>query len=117
MARRRLSASITRRRRECSITWPPLRPFLTIPFALEEILTGLPTGSQAARAAIDMCLHDLVGRRLGLPLYQLWGLNPARAPETSFTIGLGPIEEVRDRFPQGIDQLFDSSSSSWTATR
>ena len=67
------------------------------PFALEEILTGLPPGSQAARAAIDIALHDLVGRRLGLPLYRLWGLNPARAPETSFTIGLGPVEEVRDR--------------------
>ena len=74
-----------------------LAPIPDDPFALEEILTGLPTGSQAARAAIDIALHDLVGRRLGLPLYQLWGLNPARAPETSFTIGLGPIEEVRDR--------------------
>ena len=74
-----------------------LPPIPDDPFALEEILAGLPPGSQAARAAIDIALHDLVGQRLGLPLYRLWGLNPARAPETSFTIGLGPVEEVRER--------------------
>ena len=74
-----------------------LAPIPDDPLALEEILTGLPPGSQAARAANDIALHDLVGRRLGLPLYRLWGLNPAQAPETSFTIGLGPVEEVRDR--------------------
>jgi len=74
-----------------------LPPVPDDPFALEEILAGLPPGSQAARAAVDIALHDLVGRRLGLPLYRLWGLNPVRAPETSFTIGLGSVEEVRDR--------------------
>ena len=77
------------------------------PFMLEEILAGLPAGSQAAKAAIDIALHDLVGRRLGLPLYRLWGLDPARAPETSFTIGLGPVEEVRDRARRASAQVFD----------
>ncbi len=65
------------------------------PFRLEDILSALPPGSQAARAAVDIALHDLVGRKLGVPLYRLWGLNPARIPPTSFTIGIGPVEEVR----------------------
>ncbi len=65
------------------------------PFLLEDILAGLPRGSQAARAALDIALHDLVGRKLGVPLYRLFGLDPARAPETSFTIGLGTVEEVQ----------------------
>jgi L-Ala-D/L-Glu epimerase len=64
------------------------------PFLLEEVMASLPPGSQAAKAAIDMALHDLQGKMLGVPLYRLWGLNPARAPETSFTLGLGPVAEV-----------------------
>ena len=67
------------------------------PFLLEDLLDALPPGSQAAKAAIDMALHDLQGKALGIPLYRLWGLNPARAPQTSFTLGLGPVAEVRAR--------------------
>jgi L-alanine-DL-glutamate epimerase-like enolase superfamily enzyme len=67
------------------------------PFQIEDILAALPPGSQAARAAIDIALHDLIGQKLGLPLYRLLGLNPERAPETSFTLGLGPVEQVRKR--------------------
>jgi len=65
------------------------------PFLIEEIVAGLPPGSPAARASIDIALHDLLGRKLGQPLYRLWGLNPASAPETSYTIGLGSVEEVQ----------------------
>lgn len=65
------------------------------PFQLEEILAALPPGSQAARAAVDIALHDLVGKKLGIPLYRLFGLNPNSAPPTSFTIGIGAAEEVQ----------------------
>jgi len=71
--------------------WPPTDD----PFQLEENLAALPPGSQAARAALDIALHDLVGQKLGLPLYRLFGLSPERAPQTSFTIGLGTLEEVQ----------------------
>ncbi|HSF83960.1 MAG TPA: dipeptide epimerase [Anaerolineales bacterium] len=60
------------------------------PALLEDILEGLPPGSQAARAGVDMALHDLWARQIGQPLYRLLGLNPAKLPQTSFTI---PIEE------------------------
>ena len=64
------------------------------PGALEDILSGLPTGSAAARAAIDMALHDAFAQRLGQPLYRLFGLNPERMPLTSFTIPIGTPEQM-----------------------
>ena len=51
-------------------------------------------GQRSAEAAVDMALHDLAGRRLGVPVYELLGLDPARTPETSFTIGLDTPEVV-----------------------
>jgi L-alanine-DL-glutamate epimerase-like enolase superfamily enzyme len=61
------------------------------PLLIEDIsvdLNGVMRGNAAARAAIDMALYDLLGQRLGVPIYQLLGLNPARTPLTSFTLGL-----------------------------
>jgi len=51
-------------------------------------------GEAAAEAALDMALHDLAGRRLGAPLYELLGLDPGKTPQTSFTIGLDTPEVV-----------------------
>ena len=45
-------------------------------------------GNYAAKSAIDMALNDRLGKKLGMPLYKLWGLNPLKTPLTSFTIGL-----------------------------
>lgn len=61
------------------------------PALIEDIAADLDRvmrGNAAARAAVDMALYDLMGQRLGAPIYQLFGLNPARTPLTSFTIGL-----------------------------
>ena len=69
------------------------------PMLIEDIsanLSQVMRGNAAARAAVDMALYDLMGQRLGVPLYQLLGLNPARTPLTSFTIGLDtPAEMAR----------------------
>jgi L-Ala-D/L-Glu epimerase / N-acetyl-D-glutamate racemase len=51
-------------------------------------------GQRSAEAAVDMALHDLAGRRLGVPLYELLGLDASRTPQTSFTIGLDTPEVV-----------------------
>src|SRR5206468_8311845 len=51
----------------------------------------------AARAAVSAALHDLVGKRLGQPLWRLWGLDPARAPRSSFTIALDAAERMREK--------------------
>jgi L-alanine-DL-glutamate epimerase-like enolase superfamily enzyme len=67
------------------------------PFALEDTLDALPVGSQAARAAIDIALHDRWGKALGQPLYRLFGLNPNRLPPTSFTIAMDAPEVMAQR--------------------
>jgi len=44
---------------------------------------------------LSSALHDLVGKRLGVPVYRLWGLDPARAPRSTFTIGLDAPDRLR----------------------
>ncbi len=51
----------------------------------------------AARAAIDVALHDWLGKRTGLPLWQLWGLDPARISPTAVTVGISSPEDAVDR--------------------
>jgi L-Ala-D/L-Glu epimerase / N-acetyl-D-glutamate racemase len=46
----------------------------------------------AARAAVSAALHDMAGKRLGVPVYKLWGLDPSASPLTSFTVGIAPDE-------------------------
>ena len=70
------------------------------PFLLEDImayLDDLSDGDSPAKAAVDIALHDLVGQALGVPLYKMWGYNPAKAGPTSFTIGIDTPEVVREK--------------------
>jgi len=67
------------------------------PFALETTLNSLPIGSQAARAAIDLALHDRWGKRLGQPLFRLFGLASDRLPLTSFTIAMDEPDVMAQR--------------------
>jgi L-Ala-D/L-Glu epimerase len=53
------------------------------------------------KSAISAALHDLAGKRLGVPVYKLWGLNPANAPLSSFTIAIAANDdELRRRIEQ-----------------
>ncbi len=68
------------------------------PFELEDAERVWETtmrGNPSARAALSAAMHDLAAKRLGVPLYRLWGLDPARAPRSTFTIGLDTPERVR----------------------
>jgi L-alanine-DL-glutamate epimerase-like enolase superfamily enzyme len=68
------------------------------PFLLEDILRyvdGIEEENRAAKASVDIALHDLLGKLVGQPLYRLWGLNPDHTPLTSFTIGIDSPEVVR----------------------
>lgn len=51
-------------------------------------LRALLDGHASVRAALDVALWDLSGRREGKPVYELVGLDPARTPATSFSIGI-----------------------------
>lgn len=44
--------------------------------------------------ALDMAAHDLYGKKLGKPLYQIWGLDPKKAPASNYTIGIDSIEKM-----------------------
>ncbi|MFN8411375.1 MAG: dipeptide epimerase [Anaerolineales bacterium] len=63
---------------------------------IDSVLTRRPAGSRAARAAIDEALHDWWGKKLGQPLYALFGLNPTTIPLTSFTIGMDEPEVMAE---------------------
>lgn len=70
------------------------------PFLMEDILAyvdSLSEGDSAAKAAIDIALHDLVGKLIGQPWYRIWGYDPAKAPDTTFTIGIDTPEVVREK--------------------
>jgi L-alanine-DL-glutamate epimerase-like enolase superfamily enzyme len=73
------------------------------PLQLEDLIAHLPPGSAAARAALDIALHDAWGKALGQPLYRLFGLNPERIPPTSFTIPLAAPEEMAEAARQAAD--------------
>ncbi len=67
------------------------------PFALERIEAALKLAigrNPAARSAVSAALHDLVGKRLGVPVWKMWGLDPV-APVSSFTIGIDTPEVMR----------------------
>jgi L-alanine-DL-glutamate epimerase-like enolase superfamily enzyme len=76
-----------------------LTPF-SDPFRIEDILDyvdGIAKGNCAAKASVDIALHDLAGKLLGQPWYRIWGLNPGLTPNTSFTIGMDTPEVVRQK--------------------
>ncbi len=78
------------------------------PFRLEDILAyvdSLSEGDSAAKAAIDIALHDLVGKLMGQPWYRIWGLDPAKAPSTTFTIGIDTPEVVREKTLEAVGKF------------
>jgi L-Ala-D/L-Glu epimerase len=67
------------------------------PFDIDGVLAKRPAGSLAARAALDEALHDLWGKKLGQPLYRLFGLNPNHVPLTCLTIGMDEPEIMAEQ--------------------
>jgi L-Ala-D/L-Glu epimerase len=68
------------------------------PMILEDVLAdidAIATGNCAAKAAVDIALHDWVGKKMGHAWHQIYGLNPAKAPVTTFTIGIDKKDVVR----------------------
>lgn len=70
------------------------------PFDLETILAdidALAFHNTAAKAAVDIALHDLVGKMIGQPWYNIWGYDKNKAPNTTFTIGIDKAEVVKEK--------------------
>ncbi|MFM8276792.1 MAG: enolase C-terminal domain-like protein [Cyanobium sp.] len=70
--------------------------------AHEPLLASL---SPPARCAVDLALLDWQGKRLGLPLQRLWGLDSGQANATSVTLGLGAVPQVLERLERWWQQL------------
>jgi L-alanine-DL-glutamate epimerase-like enolase superfamily enzyme len=51
-------------------------------------------GPSPARAALDLALHDRIGKKLNLPLYELLGLPKPAPVSTAFTISISSLEEM-----------------------
>lgn len=70
------------------------------PFLLEDIIAyidQIDIGNYAAKASVDIALHDLVGKMVQQPWHRLWGLTPTHTPNTSFTIGIDTPEVVKQK--------------------
>ncbi len=55
---------------------------------MAELTSRGGTGNPAARAALEIAAHDIIGKRFQRPVHQLFGLDPADAPDTVMSIGL-----------------------------
>ncbi len=70
------------------------------PFRIDEILgyiDSVAPKNSAAKASVDIALHDLLGKIMKQPWYKIWGLSAEKAPCTSFTIGIDKPEVVRQK--------------------
>jgi L-alanine-DL-glutamate epimerase-like enolase superfamily enzyme len=76
--------------------------------AVERRLRETVRGNPAARAAVEVACHDLAAKRLDVPLYRLWGLDPSRAPETSFTVGMAAPDRTREKAAAAVEAGFST---------
>ena len=70
------------------------------PFELEDILANVDSitiNKTAAKASVDIALHDLVGKLIGQPWHAIWGYTASKVPVTTFTIGMASENEVREK--------------------
>ncbi len=94
-------------------TWPDLLGYaarfdaaaLPDDFPLQTALEAIPDGPAPARAALDIALHDAWGKGLGRPLWQLWGLDPARVPLSSFTLSIPETDAALDAAVEEVAHL------------
>lgn len=70
-------------------------PFLTADIL--HYIDGIAPKNTAAKAAVDIALHDLLGKMMNRPWHRIWGFNPVSTPYTSYTIGIDTAEMVRQK--------------------
>jgi L-Ala-D/L-Glu epimerase len=54
--------------------------------------------NRCAMAALDAAVHDLWGKKLGRPTWQIWGLALDRIPCSDYTLGIDTIENMIEIF-------------------
>lgn len=73
-------------------------------YAIEHEIAARVGDNPAAKAAVSIALHDLVAKRLDLPLYRLFGLDPSRTVTSSFTIGLDAVDEMAENARAAVEE-------------
>ena len=76
------------------------------PFELETILADIDAiapGNPAAKASVDIAFHDLIGRLMGQPWYNIWGFKKSATHYTSFTIGIDTEAVVRQKTKEAAE--------------
>lgn len=79
------------------------------PFDIESIMhyvDSIEVNNTAAKASVDIALHDLVGKMLNRPLYQIWNFNKSKTPYTSFTIGIDNAEVIKQKVKEAGEFKF-----------
>ncbi len=78
----------------------------TDPFRMDEILEYVDKsapGNTAAKASVDIALHDLTGKIMNQPWYKIWGFSAEKTPVTSFTIGIDTADVVREKVKEAAE--------------
>lgn len=68
----------------------------------DELRARLPE-ARSVTAALSVAMHDLAAKRRSLPLYRVWGLDPADAPLSSFTIPIGDPSVLAERIARAAE--------------
>lgn len=75
------------------------------PFDLDDILSDIDAiapGNPAAKASVDIALHDLIGKLMNQPWYNIWGYDKEKTPNTTFTIGIDKPDVVRKKTQEAV---------------
>jgi len=70
------------------------------PFDVEGLLRAMDAtgpGNYSAKVALEMALYDWIGKKLEIPLYELWNAPSNTGPQTCFTVGIDKTENLPDR--------------------
>ncbi|MBA3646483.1 MAG: dipeptide epimerase [Gemmatimonadaceae bacterium] len=76
------------------------------PFALEECEARVGetiSANNSAKAAVSAALHDLAGKKLGVPVHRLWGLSADKCPLSSFTIAIAESDVLAERVREAAE--------------
>ncbi len=74
------------------------------PFAIETILQeidNIAPGNTAAKASVDIALHDLVGKLQNKPCWQIFGCDKNKTPYTSYTLGVDEPDVIKEKVTEG----------------
>lgn len=76
------------------------------PFAIQAVSANMDkviAGNYAAKAAVEMAMHDLAGKVAGLSTYKMLGLSQGHPPMTDFTIGIDNLDMIERKTEEALE--------------